>query len=378
MYEVAVTQSFGDSESVSKWAWELYDLPNEERPHLQVDTRYFSPSVSRYHFIEVFQTPRIFFLNHGIPNSQLYNVTDITEEDMMPPPCSSVSNNDQQTLLGVRVKLHSLQGKKELNGRVGRCGVWLKKHERYQVFLRDDNGSVISISVKPNNLEIADPVTDEELDGTTSLWNKFPTIAISMILPCVDGGKLARPIIEDILDPVVSPKEVNIFTDIYYGPISRSAQVILRTLPSGPMATDSSGLKFVYMPSKDNTGTFTKGFQLYSNFVKQLALEDSIRVQAFESNIASIKDSTIESVCGKWFKITVELDGLTPRLFRELLVSPEVSMRELHEMILCPGKIDSRPFVVNVVYQHLTYTLFIPSTGMDVKLSLLRFPNHEY
>ena len=49
MYEVAVTQSFGDSESVSKWAWELYDLPNEERPHLQVDTRYFSPSVSRYH-----------------------------------------------------------------------------------------------------------------------------------------------------------------------------------------------------------------------------------------------------------------------------------------------------------------------------------------
>lgn len=278
----------------------------------------------------------------------------------MPPPCSSVSSNDQQTLLGVRVKLHSLQGKKELNGRVGRCGVWLKKHERYQVFLRDDNGSVISISVKPNNLEIADPVTDEELDGTTSLWNKFPTIAISMILPCVDGGKLARPIIEDILDPVVSPKEVYLFTDIYYGPISRSAQVILRTLPSEPMATDSSGLKFVYMPSKDNTGKFTKGFQLYSNFVKQLALEDSIRVQAFESNIASIKDSTIESVCGKWFKITIELDGLTPRLFRELLVSPEVSMRELHEMILCPGKVDEviKSFELTAYFKSHIYPLY--------------------
>ena len=78
--------------------------------------------------------------------------------------------------------------------------------------------------------------------------------------------------------------------------------------------------------------------QYFYNFVRQLASEDSIKVTEFESKIESLEMSELRSLDGKWLKLSVKLDGLHPVVSRDLLVSPDLSMRALHEVVLCPGK----------------------------------------
>lgn len=92
----------------SGWAWKIFDL-GEERPGINLESTEFSPT--------------------------LHLVSDLTLQDFMENPCEKVKLDDEKTLLGVRVKVKGLQSKKELNGCIGRCGIFNDEKGRYQVFI---------------------------------------------------------------------------------------------------------------------------------------------------------------------------------------------------------------------------------------------------
>ena len=72
------------------------------------------------------------------------------------PPCDSIEPDDEETLLGVRVRLCKLVRRGDLNGKIGRCGCWQKESGRYQVFIPSyEEGGPCTLSVKPTNLRIA-------------------------------------------------------------------------------------------------------------------------------------------------------------------------------------------------------------------------------
>ena len=64
--------------------------------------------------------------------------------------------------------------------------------------------------------------------------------------------------------------------------------------------------------------------------------EDSIRVRSFENALEKIDESKVDVVCGKWLKVSVQLDGIHPPIQRDLLVSPEISIKCLHDQVICP------------------------------------------
>ena len=76
---------------------------------------------------------------------------------------------------------------------------------------------------------------------------------------------------------------------------------------------------------------------IYSAFVKELKEKDSTRVKSFEADIAKIADSMVTNKCGKWLKVIVQLDGISPPVQREVLVNPEISMQCPHDQVLCPA-----------------------------------------
>lgn len=92
----------------SGWAWKIFDL-GEERPGINLESTAFSPT--------------------------LHLLSDLTLQDFMENPCEKVNLDDEKTLLGVRVKVKGLQSKKELNGSIGRCGIFNDEKGRYQVFI---------------------------------------------------------------------------------------------------------------------------------------------------------------------------------------------------------------------------------------------------
>merc|ERR1711957_585186 len=114
IYEVTIVDERGlcsalDNLKGKSWAWKFFDVPGEKRPSVQAELCACSPT--------------------------LHNAIDLTFEDYLEPACRSVRPDDDSTLLGVRMKLHNLQGRKDLNGQVGRCGPWLENKGRYQIFL---------------------------------------------------------------------------------------------------------------------------------------------------------------------------------------------------------------------------------------------------
>lgn len=93
----------------------------------------------------------------------------------MDPPCNSVKPNDEDTLLGVRVKLCKLVRRSELNGKIGRLGRWHRENERYQVFIPSyEEGGPCTLSVKVSNLRIAPKLNYMDVDAIQELFAKNP------------------------------------------------------------------------------------------------------------------------------------------------------------------------------------------------------------
>lgn len=270
---------------------------------------------------------------------------DLTCDDFLQPPCHSVLPHNNN-LLGVRMKIEGLLSRSDLNGKIVRCGVWMEDFDRYQVFLPACEGSR-SLSVKPDNLRIADPVSRNELASlmsTISLVPKrFPEVIMTINVIDEPSGCLKRPLLDVIADPPDWKHESKCrpVTDTYRGPVSGSAQAILQVCSLAPTSSSMISCIFTAAVCSDSGSTkqakMAKKFATYSKFVKELMERDKILVRSFETGMAEIDDSAVRSECGKSLKIVVQLDGISPPIQRELLVSPEITMRCLHDQVLCPA-----------------------------------------
>lgn len=324
MYDVQITEGFGcrGSSENTGWSWDLYNLPDEKMPKM--------------------------FSELGPCSPALHHVTDLSVDDFVQPPCAQVIADDEKNLFGMRVLIHGLQGRKDLNGMIGRCGRWLKS-ERYEVFLPlyECGGKGGSLSVKPQNLQIADPVAEEEcLDfvrRNPHIRKSFPGIFFILIRHHADK----RPLMEFFSDPALtstttSYPDEGIMThfDTYRGPLSSRAYAVIRTMmdPSKNNVNESVICCNLIPPSlaKANKEKAFSAMNLFANFVRDLKERDSVRIGSFEASLSEITDDIVEKKSGGWLKIDVQLDGIRPKVRRELLVNPAVTMRALHDQVLCP------------------------------------------
>jgi len=216
------------------------------------------------------------------------------------------------------VKIDGLQGRKDLNGEVGRCGRWMENTGRYEVFLPlyENGGKFGSISVKPENLTIADAVTIEELEEFVtdiSADKRFPRAMIFL----GRAHESKRPPLDDITDPIPIDKDgaASFIFDTYHGPVSSKAHAFLRTLADPKKASNQIiPCKLLAQKFSDEarrnpaTKDMAERSMLFSEFVRELKAKDSVRVASFEACMAKISDTMVDEKCGKWLKLAVQLD----------------------------------------------------------------------
>jgi len=308
------------------WAWDFFDLPGDRFPNVQAGLFPCSPT-----------------LHTGI---------DLTFEDFAKPPCNSVRPNDDSNLLGLRVKLNGLKGRQDLNGAVARCGYWQKEKERYQIFIPPyEYGGPASMLVKASNLLVAKPFdcTDSaDIANCMSRSNcsaSFPIVHMSLIT--AGNAKFKRRPLENVLsDTAMDYSTWNTWIDCYYGPVSAKAQVLLRTIAINNSSFESD-LMCAFIPSsfiKDGPGKNTtmgktqlKHRALFVDFYTKLKERDTLRVKNFEANILRKRIHESNTDIGSWLKLVVTMDGIEPAVWRELIVSPDISMKSLHHQVLCPA-----------------------------------------
>jgi len=329
MYEVAIADvrdmcSVKNDFIGKSWAWNFFDL-GQKRPTVNAFISAFSPT--------------------------LHHIIDLTHEDFQDPPCDVVNPNDEETLLGVRLKLHGLEGRADLNGAIGRCGSWLKEKERYQIFLPSYDCGPCPVSVKPSNLLVAEPFSTQDYESSVIEIVKssskrhspaFPAIMMSVVTPR-DISKLKPSLLDSVFsdDESFALEEYINITDTYRGPISRQAHVILKQLEQngiGKCIGDTFSLILLSAGAKNMSEKGKKAMKAMkplTNFYKRLKEKDSRRVLEFEKHLKrSCKG--VDLLC-EWFKITVQIDGINPPIEREILVSPGILMQELHHQVLCPS-----------------------------------------
>jgi len=354
----------------SRWAWDFFDSSSDKIPALQVDLAPCSPT--------------------------LHTVLDLTYQDFCYTTAScSNTNQTPETLqpndvstLGVHVKLVDLKGRSDLNGQVARRGPWLVERQRYEVFLPayEPSGPAI-VAVKPLNIQVAPKwnVDDgQQLTGliqncvNTNQCSRFPVVSMYMALPdLIDGKQKLSPLDRLELKYPVSSRNttskskkegVTLFGDTYHGPVSAKAQAVLRAIAVAN-TTFQHTMSCMFLPpditnATDEKVTFTttnlpqckydskackeiqsklQHRELFIQFYRDLRKTDSQRVKLFEKHLASEKQTAssrtqpIHKHPPKWFKLTVSLDGIVPQIQRELIVSPNISMQNLHHQVLCPA-----------------------------------------
>ena len=124
------------------------------------------------------------------------------------------------------------------------------------------------------------------------------------------------------------------FTDFYHGPVSGRAQSMLRQFCS---RKGDELLCTLTATNNSETGSqAAKDIVIHSNFVKELKEKDECRVNLFEAEIRKIGYSQVSEKFGQWLNIKVQVDGILPAIYRELIVNP-VTLRCLHDQVLSPA-----------------------------------------
>jgi len=204
---------------------------------------------------------------------------------------------------------------------------------------------------KASNLCIADPLDPfcKDIEGLVSQNSTFPSIRFFAF--CSSGiskSKQRRPL-DFLLSDDCNEGRITELTDMYHGPVSAKAQVILRTIteekktekqllwmvmPTKAMEKGTDGLEG-NNPTKDMIARKT----IFNDFYSKLKHEDSLRVAKFEAKVSSsrVRNGSSMDNLGSWLKLVVTLDGITPPVRRELLVSPDATMQSLHNQVLCPS-----------------------------------------
>ena len=330
IFEVLIADERGmcftrDNLTGKHWAWDFFDLSGDRIPTIRVELFPCSPTLHTY--------------------------TDLTFEDFAKPPIDSVRPNDESNVLGIRVKLHGLKGRQDLNGTTARCGYWQKEKERYQIFIPPyEKGGNTSMYIKPSNLLVAKPFSYKDGADIGNLISRcnhsvsFPNVSMSWITS--GNAKFKRRPLDYVLGDTTMEGDMMTWMDSYYGPVSPKAQVLLRTIAMNNSSFNTT-LSWIFIPAclvkkgpqKDSLmgQNQLKHRQLFIDFYTKLKERDSARVKKFEADIVRKRQDTSTDDLGSWLKLVVTMDGVNPSVRRELIVSPDISMQSLHHQVLCPA-----------------------------------------
>jgi hypothetical protein len=292
------------------WEWEFASIKGDQRPETAFSLHVGSPI---FHWQQFFH-----------------------EDDFRNPPSGDIQDNDEATNLGRRLILHSLN-KADLNGSLGRCGPWLEDTERYHVLLCDEGGSPKrQLSVRSANLRY-----DTAVDDVLLMQKCMSTplhIGPLQVQPfwLRSGTRSKRSPLEDLLDNRVDGGLTNLSLahDTYNGPLSAKARAVVEYVGVRESSSDSQfsiSLESITTPSK--TGSNVKR-EYFRKFIESQRLADQARVDSWQKSILSSRDT------GKWkdfLRLKVSIDGLKPAVWRELLVSPFVTIERLYKQVLCPA-----------------------------------------
>ena len=173
-----------------------------------------------------------------------------------------------------------------------------------------------------------------------------------------------RPVMDELFDPTNGNGLLPTW-DSYYGPVSRRAQIILRLMAeeeaeveewrSAAVLAPNQTLHCAVWPSYRNEEKLKKMYsdtrrllkqtperipktikssRLFIDFVRESIDRDKPRINEFERSVAGITDGVVRATCPAHLKLTVELDGLKPPFSSQLIVSSELTIRELHDQVL--------------------------------------------
>jgi hypothetical protein len=297
------------------WAWDFFNMSDDKIPTCQFVYSPCSPT--------------------------LHQIVDLSFEDFQEPPCESIQDNDESNLFGLRVQLHGLQGSSHLNGQIGRCGYWLPKMERYEIYLPSK-----SMSVKASNLLIAKkPCGLHDLPNIISssggIDPSSPTVYVMMVVE--ENALKKQSLMEyftsnDFMSADINDTGFHTIMDTYHGPISRRAHAALQNVGKKSPCKSTLMLSLVASPKTRGKPAIVNQ-QKYRKFCLEMKEKDAHRCKKFERNIFNMKEQrdTSINIVGPWLKLVVTLDGITPVVQREIIVSPDISMQNLYHQVLCPA-----------------------------------------
>jgi hypothetical protein len=140
-----------------------------------------------------------------------------------------------------------------------------------------------------------------------------------------------RSPLDDLLDDRVGgPYDVSLAHDTYNGPLSAKARALVEYVGERQSSSLISLSSIVATPK---TGRNLKR-EYFCKFIESQRLADQVRVDSWQKSILSSRDT------GKWkdfLRLKVSIDGLKPAVWRELLVSPFVTIERLYKQVLCPA-----------------------------------------
>lgn len=298
------------------WEWDFFDLPSSLLPTTKID------------------------LWGG--SSTLHVAMHACDEDFSKSPEGAVIDNDEDTVFGRRVELEGLKSRSDLNGSIGRAGSWISLKGRYQVFVpKWESGGPYSVAVRSSNLRFASPLMlSPELDEPAVLDTPPPSITGV----CVKSTNDLRGPLDVLLrrkEPTdIAPKSHSL-SDSYHGPLTSRVDAILQEVCFQKPGPDNV-LNLIYVPAYVREGMKAAPLReemrikscRYDEFVAKLMAEDKPRAKLYETDLRSSRD---KSSWEEWLRLIVTIDGLTPSVERVLVVSPNISMHELHHQILCPS-----------------------------------------
>lgn len=291
-------QTFSERVASSNgWEWEFFNSPGTDLSKPSVHFMLGSPT---FHWLR-----------------------NVTEDDFRDPPGRKMKDDDEERALGSRVKLKGLQGRKDWNGKIGRCGPWLKDRERYHVIVELAGGRIEQAAVRSVNLVYAEPLSDSQLG------EKIQRSAHGgQIGPCITYGCWAIPDHwkkHNPMDPIVvdpsGVEKIIAFNDTYRGPLSGKALALLHYL--NPRVTDSRKpftLSRLPLNKAKNTESDEYKRALYlERFIENIRALDTRLVDEWHSELKALRK---ESAWPERVYLKVTLDGLAPVVERELIVSP--------------------------------------------------------
>lgn len=182
----------------------------------------------------------------------------------------------------------------------------------------------------------------EPVDNIQSMFQKgaigeratFPTVIMPYMLPI--HCEITTSPLEMIFNEGAIPndkKNMTLISDTYHGPVSREAQSILRAIVGMQKGSVISFPLFPASMSNVIKKETKLKFDILSKFYFEQKKKDEEAIKLYEDRL---RNKSPDQNSYNWLKLTVSINGIIPLVERAIIVSPDISMQNLHHQVLCP------------------------------------------